>query len=1311
MLANPSRTFLPHSLNGVSYLHHNQYPMTTMKNHLISNQAWKRLLLPALVAGSLLALPNSTRATLPNTGSGNLTVIFGTATYPALTTGATGALNITATSANTVLGWTDFSDSGALGAPATGGTMATGDLINFILPTSTSAVLNQVTGGFATTIGGGTIASNGKVFILNPAGIAFSTGAAINAAAFYASTVPETLSYFETNGSLQVFNAAAPATTTAGSVTVNAGVQLSTIGGNGTIGFAGNSVTVAGGNAVTGNLYLESQGGPISVSQGAGGLTIGITSAGGNLTIGSNGGAIDLANGGATTITGTLTATSTGASGNGAITDTNAFSASTAGTTSTVNAGTGSSGGIVTLNQGDFASIGIIGKSVVINDPTANTIALGTSTINGTLSVTSALGSISNTGAVAASGNISLTAPTAGKTITFSTSGNVSFGAVTTLGGGASAVTITGTGNLKFTAGINSPTVTITTTGGTYTDAGISATTATISASGNASLAASTVPTITVTSGNTILQTGALTSATKATFNAPTIALSNAGNNIANLIMTGGGAAATAPAFSVTVVDTAPTLILGTGTNVTGTASITNAGNIQIGAASADVVGFGSSLTLVATGGGAITTTSTNVAANGTVTATTTNAPITLGLAGSTNTSFGQIGGASGTGAFTINESATTNLGPLVTSGVLTVVSGGSIINNGGSAAIVNASGGVALSAGTVAAPQSITLGAAGSGNGAVIPGTITLNIASGFTMWDLPAAAVTVSTGANTVASESIFINDGSNLTVNGASGFGTLSFKTGAGAVTVTDPTALVLTNAIDSGAGSTAITTTAGSITLGSGIVLAGSGLNTLTANGTGGLVTDTASSPVQIAGNLTVSAKAITLNNNTANSVGQVNLSSVGSIAYTEGSTVNIGAILATGTSGTVSVSSVSGSIIQAGAITIPAGYTAANFSAPTGAVTLNFASNLINKSALIGLTAGGASGTAGNSTIDNTLQTTLGNITVPLATLTVSTLGSGFSISQGTGTSIFEFGAGSFTTNGAAITLANAGNNFGALSIDTTFIVAGVPTTAAGAAVSVRESGTNNYSVVTAGTAGTLTAVDDLASIIESGSGAGTGIFAAGGSFTASSGAVTLTNALNNFGGAAVKITTGTGNASLTDVNATTVLADGTSVGGSLTVTNSNTNGVIRDAGSSSTITVTGLFAALAATGGTGDLVFTGSNSTFGSIELQGGSGATQLLDNTSMILAPSSHVVGPTSLTSAGNITTSGVGGSSFGNTLSLVASGSIVITNPINVVGVLTVDAIAGPTNLSFLSKTANLNGLTTVNAGNASNYTGPSP
>lgn len=1302
-----------------------------MKHHLISSQSWKKLLLPVLVAGSVLALPVSTWATLPNTGSGNLSVIFGSATYPALGNAQTGALNITAGANNTVLGWVNFSD----GTPA-GGNLATGDIINYILPSSTSSILNQVTGGVASTFNGGTIASTGKVYLLNTAGIVLNSGVTINAAAFYGSTVPETLSYFETNGNLQVFTATPPANSTVGNVTVDAGVQLSTIGGGGTIGFAGNNVTVAGGTAagtVVGNLYLESQGGTINIATGTGGLTVGSASAGGNLNVISNGGNVNLAVGSNTTIFGTATINTVGASGNGNVADntTTLFSATTAGTTSTINAGTGSTGGTVVFNNDgvtgavDFASIGVIGKNVSIVDTTAHTIALGTSTINGTLAVSSTGGSISNTGAVAATGNITLTANAAGKTIAFSTSGNVGFGAISS-SGAANTVTITGTGNLTFANAVTSPTVSITTTGGTYGGAGTitASTSATLSASGNVNLASVVSPKLSVTStGGTISQQAAtaITANTAATFNAPLINIANTGNDITSVVLLGGAnGTAAAPNVFDDNATTAGVLTLKTGTNITGPLTVTmdaaGNGGIALGSATAaDALSFGSTLALTAAGTGAITSPGAlNVTVLGAVTANTTNQPITIGAAAAANnSSFGQIGGNSGTAAFSINEAAATNLGAITTTGALTVVSGGNIVNTGGSASVVNAGGGVALSAGTVAAPASVQIGS--SSSSATITGTVTLNIASGLTLYDAPGAGgLTVATGANTVGSEAIWVTNNNALTVNGTSGFGTLSFNVKNGSVSVTDPTSIILTNLVDPTANAAAIgvTATAGSITLGSGVALNGSGTTTLTATGTGGSVADTANSPINIFGPLSVSSKGIAISNNTANSVGQVTLASSGSINYSEGSTVNLGSITASGASGTVTISSNTGSIIQgagATAITIPAGYTAANFTAPLG-VTLNLAGgNAINKSAVVSITA---NGTAGNSSIINNQQTVLGNVTVTNGTFSASTLASGGSITQAASTSIFEYGAATFTTQGAVVTLANSGNNFGGITIDTT----NAGGAATGAAASVREAGTNNYLSVKTGTAATssFTAVDDNSNIIET---ANLGIIAGGGaSFTAKAGSITLNATGNNFSAQPILLVTapGTGAAAVTDANGALVLADGTNVGGNLTATETGANGTISDNGASSTITVGGTLALMAPTAGTGSVTFSGSNSTFGALEVQAGSGASSLLDNGPLVLVPGSRLTGAgssLSLTSGGNITTSGTGGSNFAGSVKLIASGSIVITNSFYVGAGLTVDAIAGPTNLSFLSKTGDLNSIAVVNAGSTSNYTGPSP
>jgi filamentous hemagglutinin family protein len=1303
--------------------------MTTMKNHLISSQPWKRLLLPAVVAGSLLALPASMRATLPITGSGNLSVIFGSATFPTTTTSAVGALNITATSTNTVLGWVGFSDNSAAG-----GLLGTGDLINFILPTTSSAVLNLITGTGATTIGANaTLASNGKIFILNPNGITLNSNSSVNAAAFYASTVPEALSYFETNGVLQVFTATPPATTANVGITVNPSVQLSTIGGNGTIGFAGQTVMIGGTNNIVGNLYVETQGGAVTLANSAGGLTVGSASAGGALTVISNGGSINLASASNTSIFGAATISSVGATSNGAVTDTQGelFSATTAGTLSTINAGTGATAGLVTFaNDGvasgaaDFASIGVNGQTVQIVNATGNTLALGASTIQGTLTV-NVTGGISNTGAVASTGAISLTA---GKSINFSTTGNVAFSNAVA-SAASQSVTITGTGNLSFTGALNSPTISVTTTGGTYTDAGMGAQTtkATITATGNVALGAdaANLTTLTATSNGTISSAAALLAST-ATFTAPTISLTNAANNIAKIILVGGSGSSATP---VAVTDAAATLTVGTGTNVTGATTITNAGNIALGAAAADAVTFGSTLGLTTTGAGAISTVSSNVNVAGAVSLTTAGGAASLGAASSVNTSFGQITAATVGGNLTINETSTTNLGAITTgAGSLTVNSGTSIVNTGNT--VVNVGGGATFTAGTTAAPGSIQIGATGAGHSAIIPGTITLATASSLSLWDAPAAAVTVATSAvtnPTIASESIWITDGSQLTVNnaGTGSFAALSLNiagAGAGAISAVDTGALTVTNIVDTGTSTNTIgIQSSGNITIGSGVSVLGSGA--VTFNSTGGTVSDTASSPIYIVPAVNITGnKGIALNNNTANSLGLVTLTATtGSLLYTEGATVNLGGVTASGTSGTVAITSVTGSIVEQNTapnpITVAAGYSSVSFAAPAGAVQLNGLANSINKGDPISISAGGSATaglgvnglTVGLTALNNNTPaaggTLLGNVAVPLEAFTV--LSTSGNLSQSAGTSIFEYGTGTFTTGGAStIALTNAGNNFGNLIITT-----------AGGAAKITEAGTSNYTTVnTAG--GALVAVSN-ANIIEAATAvAGSGIFTGTGtSFTTATGSITVTNGNNNFGDTAVQLVA-SGNASLTDVNAVaTILADQTNVTGNLTVSNPTAGAVIRDAGASSTITVGGTFAALGSTAGAGYDQFVGAASTFGAVELQAGLGGgtpttqTQLLDNGNLALAPGSNVKGAVTLTSAGNITTTGTGGSTFGNTVELVAAGGITISNPLYITGVLTVDGIAGPTNLSFLSKVANLNNQITVNAGNASNYTGPSP
>ncbi|MGD1031916.1 MAG: filamentous hemagglutinin N-terminal domain-containing protein [Opitutaceae bacterium] len=1296
-----------------------------MKTSLIGGSGRISFPRSALLASLVLALPISTQATLPNTGASNLSVVLGSATYPTIGNGTTGPLTISASTATTVLGWGNFSDGSG-----PGGSLAAGDTLTFSLPSNTAAILNQVSGGLATTING-TVSSNGKVFILNPAGITLGATSSINAAGFYVSAVPETIAYFSSNGTLQVFTATPPATTTTGVVSVLSGASLATVGGSGTIGLAGETVTVAGlSTPITGNLYLEAQapasaGTNVTLAGTATATTIGAAGVGGNLTVVTNGGNVNLASAANVTITGAATINTSGGAFNGNVTDTTGFlfSAAAAGTKSTINAGSGVTGGTVTFgNNGgsgsaDFASIGIVGGATTLVDSTANTVALGTSSINGALSVTSVGGSINNTGAVAATGNISLTANTAGKSVNFSTSGNVSFGAISSTGA-ANSVTITGTGNLTFTGAVTSPTVSITTTGGNYSDAGVVASTQeTVSASGNVTLAAEAAlnPLVSITStGGSITQSGPI-NITAGTFTAPTITLTNAANTIGTAILIGGGSNAVTP---VQLTDAVANLVVGNGTNVTGAAAIINdgtggVGTITLGAAT-NTLTFGSTLALTATGTGVISTLAPNFNVTGAVTATSGGGAVTLGLAGTTNSAFGQIGGNSGAGLFTINSSAAVNLGTLTTTGGLTVTANGNIKNTGN--LVVTASGGVTLNAGTAGTPGSIQLGATGGANNAVIPGTITVNTASGLTLWDKPGATVTVATGTNALPSATINVTDGSNLIVDAntsAKPLAALSFAMtgGNGNVTVTDAGSLAISNATNVGTGTTTVTVNGNgsTLTFGSGVALASTGAASFTTTGTSAPITDTAGDPISIAGPVALGATGVSVTSNATSSFGQLTLTSTGSVAVTEGPAMNIGSVTLTGASGSLTLTSVTGSITQGGgaaAITVPAGYTAA-FSAPAGNVSLNLAAgNAFNSTVPISLTAGAA----GLTTVINNGGVLLGNVQVPLGTFTINTLASGGSISQAAGSSLFEYGAATFTTQAGAITLANSGNNFGNISIDTTNAGAA----AAGASASVRETGTNHYTVVKTGTTGNFTALDDASTIIED-SGAGTGLFVGGAtSLSTPAGSILLANPLNNFGAGGIKLVTAStiiGNATITDSNALTIISNGTSVGGNLIITNNNANGVIRDGGAASLITVTGNLDLLGQTGGTGFVQFTGGNSTFGGVLITTGSGISYVLDNESMVILGGTDVAGSLALATSANLTTDFTGTYIFGGSLTLTATGKIVMEDRINVANGLTVDSTNGPTDLSILSLAHNLNNIAVTNIGNASNYFGPGP
>lgn len=151
-----------------------------------------------------------------------------------------GTLTVT-NSPNTIINWHDFS-------------IGTGETTRFIQQSSTSAVLNRVTGGDASLILG-TLQSNGRVFLINPAGIIFGAGSVVDVGGLVASTLNITDEDFLAGKHIYNANVA-----TAGQV-VNAGEIRTPNGGfvyligpqvenSGIISTPGGEAILAAGNSV-----------------------------------------------------------------------------------------------------------------------------------------------------------------------------------------------------------------------------------------------------------------------------------------------------------------------------------------------------------------------------------------------------------------------------------------------------------------------------------------------------------------------------------------------------------------------------------------------------------------------------------------------------------------------------------------------------------------------------------------------------------------------------------------------------------------------------------------------------------------------------------------------------------------------------------------------------------------------------------------------------------------------------------------------------------------------------------------------------
>ena len=127
--------------------------------------------LAGMAAGALTlvsTLSATPASALPQNGS----VVGGTATIsqPSATT-----LNVNQASVRAIINWSGFNIAG-------------GEKVNFVQPGSASVALNRVSGSDPTLINGA-LSGNGQIWVINPNGLLFGSGASVTAGSFLASTM------------------------------------------------------------------------------------------------------------------------------------------------------------------------------------------------------------------------------------------------------------------------------------------------------------------------------------------------------------------------------------------------------------------------------------------------------------------------------------------------------------------------------------------------------------------------------------------------------------------------------------------------------------------------------------------------------------------------------------------------------------------------------------------------------------------------------------------------------------------------------------------------------------------------------------------------------------------------------------------------------------------------------------------------------------------------------------------------------------------------------------------------------------------
>jgi len=854
-----------------------------------------------------------------------------------------------------------------------------------------------------------------------------------------------------------------------------------------------------------------------------------------------------------------------------------------------------------------------------------------------------------------------------------------------------------------------------------------------------------------------------------ATLSAPTITLIGANNILPNISLING-------INGITINTASSTTNIASGTNVTGNLSVSSSGSIGLGVSSTDsisVTGITTLNTFNSIGNAsAVTTAATNANLFGGVNITTNGSTVALGVVGGNN-NFGSISistvNASGGNPKNVNvdefnaanlaninaAALTVNANGIVnTTG--TVIASSAALNSSTSTTTSVASNGIVTTT-TTTVPNTITLGTTNptviaqinlsnassltvnsaatlaiistnqnltnlnltgigssgvsyTGSGGSV-GTVTASTNSGALTYSMTNAPTTTGTLTTTTG----YIT----ASASGSGGLGSVSFalNNSVGANSITNNSGYTINNLTSSNTSTATVSvsanaTSAGNLILGNGISLLGSGKVTFSsgnAQNTGvtytGGISDSGTTGVTVNSAAVTSFIGKTISvTSPLNSLGLVQFTSNGSINYSSVGNVTLNGVnLYSGASGANTIQSTTGNITQTAVISSvstksPFSFLASNTG--NNGVVLSLANTInANPANVVSITA------SGNSTLNNSADITLGNTTIfpglgqtPNSSDVQLIVRATGNISQASGTSVYVWGNTTLNSTGLnGISLTNGGNNFGALSVG-----------AISGNAKVTESATSAYSLVNAVNFNAISTYGDIVTpTINS-------AIAISGNSVLKANNISLTNANNTLSGGngSTILLTSVGNSTITDTKSQTIIANGSSIGGNLSVTNIALSSLITDQAGSSGITVGGIanFVANSANGG---INFTGTNDSFSSLIIRANS--VTLYNKGNLVLAPGS-VATYAFITATGNITTSGLGGSGFG-LLSLISGGNVAISNDFVFTSSLAITA-PGTINLNGLSTYVDfangsivpvINGVATNTA--TSTYTPPNP